>query len=60
MKLQTCKQGLHVNRAELRQHTDLHGNHHVTEWHVCRFCARERKHRTVRVRSDFESIRSRI
>jgi hypothetical protein len=44
----------------LRQHTDLHGNHHVTEWYVCRFCARERKHRTVRVRSDFESIRSRI
>jgi hypothetical protein len=46
MILETCRRGSHVNRIVMRQHRDLRGNLHREEWHVCRFCKAERKHRT--------------
>ena len=49
MILETCKRGAHVNRMVMRQHRDNHGNLVREEWHVCRFCKHERKHRTVKV-----------
>lgn len=49
MKLETCKRGVHVNRMVVRISRDLWGNKHTEEWHVCRFCKHERKHRTRRV-----------
>ena len=49
MKLETCKRGLHVNRIEMRVEIDRHGNKRRDEWHVCRFCAHERRHATRRV-----------
>ena len=49
MKLETCKRGAHVNRIAVRISRDRHGNRHTEEWHVCRFCKREVKHRVTRV-----------
>ena len=49
MKLETCKRGLHVNRIEMRVDIDRHGNKRRDEWHVCRFCGRERRHATRKV-----------
>lgn len=49
MKLETCRRGKHVNRIVTRVSRDLRGNKHTEEWHVCRFCKHERKHRTTRV-----------
>jgi hypothetical protein len=49
MKLETCRRGQHVNRIEMRVDIDRHGNRHTEEWHVCRFCAYNRKHATRRV-----------
>lgn len=49
MKLETCKRGAHVNRIVNRVSRNLRGDKHLEEWHVCRFCEREVKHRTVKV-----------
>jgi len=49
VKLETCRRGAHVNRIEMRVDIDRHGNKRRDEWHVCRFCAHERKHATRRV-----------
>jgi hypothetical protein len=57
MKLETCRRGVHVNRMVMRVNRDLHGNLHREEWHVCRFCKREVKHRTVRVVAEADAMR---
>jgi hypothetical protein len=49
MRLETCKRGVHVNRIVNRVSRNLRGDKHLEEWHVCRFCKRELKHRTVKV-----------
>jgi hypothetical protein len=49
MKLETCRRGVHVNRMVMRVSRNLRGDKHHEEWHVCRFCKHERKHRTVKV-----------
>lgn len=54
MKLETCRRGKHVNRIVMRVHRDTTGHKHHEEWHVCRFCKHERKHRTVRVVSELD------
>lgn len=49
MILETCRRGKHVNRMVMRVSRDRHGNRHTEEWHVCRFCKHERKHRITKV-----------
>lgn len=58
MRLQTCKRGMHVYRMELRAFWDERGKH-IQEWHVCRFCKHERKHKTQKVVNEYEALRGR-
>ena len=57
MKLETCRRGKHVNRQDIRVTRDNIGHVRREEWHVCRFCQHERKHRTVRVVAEVDAIR---
>jgi hypothetical protein len=57
--LETCRRGKHVNRMVMRVNRDTTGHKHHEEWHICRFCKHERRHRVVRIVSEADAIRGR-
>lgn len=57
MILETCKRGWHWNRVVMRVNRDRTGHKHTEEWHVCRACGYERKHRTARIVAETDEMR---